>query len=151
MKILVSIFMVSAALFAQNIEITALNFKADEKEGFTEFTGSVNVIKGNSELNATKVIVFFDENRVAKRYEAYDNVSFYIEEEESKFRGTSQKLFYYPQMQKYEFFVGVDIYDIVNRRTLQGDEVEVLLNEGKASVVGSEERPVKFIFEMDKN
>jgi len=150
MKKIVVFLMMSAVLFAQNIEITALKFKADEKKGFTEFSGSVKITKGNSELNASKVILFFDENRVAKRYEAYGDVSFYIEEKDSKYRGTSQKLFYYPSEERYHFFENVDVYDLINRRTLQGEEVEVSLTDGKANVIGNEKKPVKFIFEMDQ-
>ncbi|MGM0623265.1 MAG: LptA/OstA family protein [Campylobacterota bacterium] len=154
MKQLTILLLLSSVLFAQNIEITAQNFKADEKEGYTEFTGQVNIIDGSSELNASRVIVFFEDvegKKVAKRYEAYEDVSFYISEDASKYRGTCQKLFYHPQRELYQFYIDVDLYDIINKRTVRGDEVEVDMQSGKAIVVGSEDKPVKFIFQTGDN
>ncbi len=136
-------------LQAENIEITAQNFQADEQKGYTEFTGKVNILKQASELNASRVIVFFDENRTAKRYEAYGDVSFFIKENNSTYRGQSQELVFYPNENKYHFAKDVKLYDVINDRTIIGEQVDVDTKQGKADVKGSEQKPVKFIFEVN--
>jgi lipopolysaccharide export system protein LptA len=155
MKIIATFFFAALVLAAQNIEITAIDFKADEKAGFSVFTGDVNIIKGASELNASKVVVYFDADKKAKRYEAYEDVSFYIQElvngEVSKYKGTSQKLIYYPNRQRYEFYEAVDLYDLINKRNIKGDTVHVDMATSKASVQGSKSNPVKFTFETSEN
>lgn len=155
MKKILIILMIITTGFSANIEITAQNFKADEKAGFSVFSGNVNILKGSSELNASKVVVYFDAQKKAKRYEAYSDVSFYIEEvvkgELSKYRGTSQKLIYYPNEQKYEFYENVDLYDLINNRNIKGEVVEVDMQQSKASVTGDENNPVKFVFETSEN
>jgi lipopolysaccharide export system protein LptA len=155
MKILIAFFFTAALLLAQNIEITAIDFKADEKAGFSVFTGDVNIIKGANELNASKVVVYFDSDKKAKRYEAYEDVSFFIEEfvdgEVSRYKGTSQKLIYYPNEQRYEFYEAVDLYDLINKRNIKGDTVHVDMVTSKASVQGSKANPVKFTFETSEN
>ncbi len=151
MKILITFFICILPLFAQNIEITAENFEGDEKEGYSVFTGNVNVINAGNELNASKVTVFFDSDKNAKRYEAVGEVSFYIDQEQSNYKGDCGRLVYFPRQSRYEFYEAVQLYDITNDRFISGREVHVDTVSGQARVAGSKDAPAKFIFETKEN
>jgi len=147
--------LMAVALYAvsEQVEITADRFEASETERLTKFIGHVRMKKGLDELNASKVLVYFDKARKPLRYEAVGNASFLLHMENNRtYAGRADRLLYHPGKEIYELFGNVVLKEPRLDRTLMGEKVVVEKISGKAHVEGKEDRPVKFIFKVeDKN
>ncbi len=151
-KILTTLFCtVFVVMAAENVEITADHFEADQVKRVTEFSGNVHMKKGSDELNASKVLVFFDEKRKPLRYEAIGDSSFIIYMKNGRYyRGKAQKLVYFPSKEIYELYGDVVLREPMLDRTIIGEKVIVEKVSGRANVEGGEEKPVKFIFKVEE-
>jgi lipopolysaccharide export system protein LptA len=138
---------------SEQVEITSDRFEADEVKLVTKFIGHVHMKKGRDELNASKVIVYFDKKRKPKRYEAIGNASFVIlmKKEGQLYTGKADRLVYLPARQRYELYGDVVLKEPRLDRTVRGEKVVVEKLSGKASVEGNGKRPVKFIFKVEEN
>lgn len=143
----------AASLYAEQLTIISEFFEGKEKEGISIFSGNVKIRKGKDELNATKVTVYTDENRMPKKYVAEGNVSFFIStENNASYQGRSQRAVFLPELQEYQFFKGVHLRQIDQHKQIDGDEVIVNIAEGRAIAKGAEREPVIMIFDIqDKN
>ena len=137
----------------EQVTITSDRFEADETNRITRFLGHVHMKKGNDELNATKVVVYFDPRRKPRRYEAIGNVSFVIHMKENDhwYTGKSDRLVYRPQGRIYELYGHVVLKEPARERTVTGEKVIVEKVSGKATVEGQGDKPVKFIFKVEEN
>ncbi len=152
MKILMilSVFLASS-LISQELKIKADQFDGDEKSGISIFTGNVNIVRKNDELNATKVTVHTDAAHQPKKYIAVGNVSFHIETKEgSLYEGVAQKVIYMPNVKEYHFFTDVHLKQIDEKKEIIGDEVILKTIEGKAYAKGAKKEPVIMIFKIQK-
>jgi lipopolysaccharide export system protein LptA len=152
MKLLtiITIFLAST-LISQELRIKANQFDADEKTGVSVFQGKVNIIKGNDELNATKVTVYADAKHQPTKYIAEGDVSFNIETKKgSIYKGVAEKVIYIPIIKEYHFFTNVHLKQINEKKEIIGDEVVLKTIEGKAYARGVAKEPVIMIFKMPK-
>lgn len=152
MKILIvlSLFLASC-LISQELKIKADQFDGDEKSGVSIFTGNVNIVRKNDELNATKVTVYTDEAHQPKKYVAEGDVSFHIETKEGAlYQGVAQKVIYMPNVKEYHFFKDVHLKQIDEKKEIIGDEVVLKTIEGKAYAKGAKTEPVIMIFKIEK-
>ncbi|MDD2449546.1 MAG: lipopolysaccharide transport periplasmic protein LptA [Sulfurimonas sp.] len=152
MKIIMilSVFLASS-LISQELKIKADQFDGDEKSGISIFTGNVNIVRKNDELNASKVTVHTDESHQPKKYIAQGNVSFHIETVEgSLYEGVAQKVIYMPSVKEYHFFKDVHLKQIDEKKEIIGDEVILKTIEGKAYAKGAKKEPVIMIFKIQK-
>ena len=144
---ILTIFLASS-LMSQELKIKANQFNADEKTGLSIFKGSVNIIKGHDELNATKVTVYTDKEHQPTKFIAEGNVSFNIETKEgSLYAGKAGKVIYMPNIKEY-FFKDVHLRQIDERKEIIGEEVVLKTIEGKAYAKGAKKEPVIMIFKM---
>lgn len=153
MKKIVTAFLCAAAALtaAENVEITADHFEASQAKKITEFIGNVHMKKGSDELNASKVVVYFDEKRKPVRYEALGESSFLIHMQNgSYYRGKADRLVYWPNRELYELFGNVVLKDPKLERTIIGEKVLVEKRTGRANVEGDDGKPVKFIFKVEE-
>jgi len=146
------LLLVTSTLFSSGqVEITADHFEANEIKKVTKFIGNVHMIKGVDELNASNVLVYFDEKKKPIRYEAIGSVRFIITMNDGKvYKGQSGRLVYTPKTETYKLYESVRLFDIKLDRTLIGEKVFVDKQSGKARVEGSKEKPVKFIFKIEE-
>ncbi len=137
---------------SEQVEITSDRFEADERTLVTKFIGHVHMKKGRDELNASKVVVYFDAKRKPKRYEAIGQASFaiFMKKEGQLYTGRADKLVYIPAAQRYELYGNVVLREPRLERTVTGQKVIVEKTSGKASVEGGK-KPVKFIFKVEEN
>ncbi|EDZ62648.1 putative cell envelope biogenesis protein [Sulfurimonas gotlandica GD1] len=150
MKLLtiMTIFLASS-LISQELKIKANQFDADEKTGISIFQGKVNIIKGNDELNASKVTVHTDAKHQPTKYIAEGEVSFNIETKKgSLYQGVAGKVIYMPTIKEYHFFTDVHLKQIDEKKEIIGDEVVLKTIEGKAYARGAKKEPVIMIFKM---
>ena len=140
--------LLSASLFAQKVDITADNMSAADMKKEVHFMGNAKVVQGNSWIHGDEIIVYFDENNETKMYEAIGEVTFEFIQEKSSYKGSANKVVYYPAKDKYILTGKAIIDDIINKRHVNGDEIILDMITGNANVKGSRKKPVKFIFDM---
>lgn len=142
----------TATLFSQELKVKAKFFNADQKKGISVFEGNVNVIKGNDELNASKVTIYTDAKQEPTKYVAEGDSSFNIETlEGAVYKGKAEKVVYIPLEKEYHFFKNVHLRQINEKKEIIGDEVVLKTIEGKAYAKGAEKEPVIMIFDMPED
>ncbi|MDD2652611.1 MAG: lipopolysaccharide transport periplasmic protein LptA [Sulfurimonas sp.] len=142
----------TTALFAQELQVKAKLFNADQKKGVSIFEGDVNIIKGSDELNASKVTIHTNANQEPTQFIAEGNASFKIKTlEGALYTGKAQKVIYLPQKKEYHFFQNVHLKQLNEKKEIIGDEVVLKTIEGKAYAKGAQQEPVIMIFNMPED
>jgi len=140
---------ISITLFAEKVEITSDSMKAQDLQKEVHFIGNVKVKQLEDWLHGDKVIVYFDENNETKMYEAMGSVTFEFKKEKSFYKGSADKVTYYPTKSQYILIGKAVIDDLINKRHVNGDEITLDMITGSANVKGNRKKPVKFIFDME--
>ena len=140
---------ISITLFAEKVEVTSDSMKAEDLKKEVHFIGDVTVKQLKSWLHGDKVIVYFDENNETKMYEAIGSVTFEFKKEESFYKGSADKVTYYPTKSQYILTGKAFIDDLINKRHVNGDEIILDMITGNAKVKGNKKKPVKFIFDIE--
>nr|WP_269090710.1 lipopolysaccharide transport periplasmic protein LptA [Aliarcobacter butzleri] len=147
----------STLLFAQSetLIIDAQDFQADDKKGISIFTGNVKIKMGEDKLNAQRVDVFFEtdkktNNKTPLRYEATGKADFEIVTKDKHYVGNGDKIIYSPQKEEYTIIGNGFIHEQNDDRKIYGDTIYVNQLNGEAKVKGSENKPVKFIINVDR-
>ncbi len=141
----------SLFLFAEKVEITSDSMKAENLKKEVHFIGNVKIKQLNNWLHGDKVIVYFDENNETKMYEAMGTVTFEFIKEKSFYKGSADKVTYYPKKSQYILTGKAVIDDLINKRHINGDEITLDMLTGNANVKGNKKKPVKFIFDMESS
>lgn len=157
MKQLVLIFITSIFLFAKSetLVIDAHDFQADDKKGISIFTGDVKIRMGQDKLNAQRVDVFFEtdkktNNKTPLRYEATGKADFEIFSNGKHYVGNGDKIIYSPKQEEYTIVGNGFIHEKNDDRKIYGDTIYVNQLSGEAKVKGSENKPVKFIINVER-
>lgn len=156
MKYLIGTLICSIFLYAQTetLIIDAQNFEGDDKKGISIFTGNVKMKMGEDKLNANRVDVYFvtdkNNNKVPLKYEATGKVDFEIVTETKHYLGNGDKVIYYPQKEEYTIIGNGYLQEKNDDRKVYGDTIFVNQLTGEARVKGSEQKPVKFILNVDR-
>ena len=156
MKYLIGTLICSTLLLAQSetLIIDAQNFEADDKKGISIFTGNVKIKMGEDKLNAEKVDVYFttDKNnaKVPLKYEATGKADFEIITKEKHYIGNGDKVIYSPQKEEYTILGNGFLQEKNDNRKVYGDTIYVNQLSGEARVKGSEQKPVKFIINVER-
>lgn len=157
MKYLIGTLICSIFLYAQTetLIIDAQNFESDDKKGISIFTGNVKMKMGEDKLNANRVDVYFvtdknNNNKVPLKYEATGKVDFEIVTADKHYIGNGDKVIYYPQKEEYTIIGNGYLQEKNDDRKVYGDTIFVNQLTGEARVKGSEQKPVKFILNVDR-
>jgi lipopolysaccharide export system protein LptA len=145
---IVFFILLTVSVFAQKVDITADNMSAADMKKEVHFVGNAKVVQGKSWIHGDEIIVYFDENNETKQYEAIGLVTFEFIEEKSSYKGSADKVTYYPVKDQYILTGKAIIDDLINKRHVNGDEITLDMITGNANVKGSRKKPVKFIFDM---
>ena len=134
------------AIGAEQIEITADSFEADENK----LIGNV-VIKNGSfdKLTSDQARVLFDEKKQAKKYIASGNAKFWIKLKGKDYDGGGAELTYEPAEQIYTLSGNAYLHEVETDKKLYGAKIVVNKAKGIYSVYGQDKEPVKFIFETE--
>ena len=147
--VVMSIFLSST--FAEKVEITSDSMNAENMKKEVHFIGNVMIKQANNWLHGNKVIVYFDENNETNKYEAIGDVTFEFKKEKSFYKGSADKVTYFPVKSQYILTGKAVIDDQINKRHVNGDEIVFDMITGNANVKGSRKKPVKFIFDMENS
>lgn len=144
-------FLLSQILFAQKVEIVSDAMRAEDLKKEVHFVGNAHIKKIDDWLHADEVIVYFDENNQTKKYEAIGLVTFEFKNEKGHYTGSADKVTYYPVKSEYILSGKAIIDDLLNKRHVNGDVIILDMLTGNAQVQGSKQKPVKFIFDVEKS
>ena len=133
---------------AEQVEISADSFEADEKKMFSILTGNVVLKKGADEVHANSLTILFDKKNRPKEYLAVGDITFTINTDKQSFDGHAKKLRYDPSILKYEISGSAYIHEKTNNSKLYGETIMIDRISGKSTIKGSKKRPVKFIFQV---
>jgi lipopolysaccharide export system protein LptA len=137
-------------LFAEKVEITSDSMKAQNLQKQVHFIGNVKIKQLNNWLHGDKVIVYFNEKNETKMYEATGAVTFEVKKENNFYKGSADKVIYYPKKSQYILTGKAVIDDLMNKRHINGEMITLDMITGNADVKGNKKKPVKFIFDMEK-
>ncbi|PAF52194.1 lipopolysaccharide transport periplasmic protein LptA [Helicobacter sp. 13S00477-4] len=148
------IFLLFSLFFALNaqetLEVTAQKFFGDDAKGITVIEGNVHIKKSKDTLEANKVIIHTDKDRKPEFYEAEGNVKFHIFMENGReIKGHSDKLTYNAGSGEYRLLQNAVVNEVGKENTIRGEEIIVNNESGYANVLGSQNKPAKFIFNLD--
>lgn len=149
LKIILFFILIQQTLFAEKVEITSTSMHAENVKKEVHFIENVHIKQGDDWLHADKVIVYFDENNDTKMYEGIGSVTFEFKDEKSAYKGSADKVTYYPVKSLYILIGNAIIDDLVNKSHVAGDEITLDMLSGNATVKGNKKKPVKFIIEME--
>ncbi|MCR4941647.1 MAG: lipopolysaccharide transport periplasmic protein LptA [Campylobacter sp.] len=135
---------------AEQVEIQADSFFADENKQISEFIGNVNIKKGEYDnLTANKVTVHFDKKRQPTKYVATGNAKFKIFMKEKHYDGSGGVLTYEPATQIYTLTQNGHLHEIDTDKHVYGDKIVVNQAKGLYNVNSDPNKPVKFIFQVE--
>jgi len=133
------------------VRIEANIFEANEKDKLSIFSGDVKIYKGQDEINSSTVKIYFDENNQPKKYEFIDNVSFKITiKDKSTYFGKANRVYLFPETEKYIFSDDVEIVELGNGRKIEGNKVSLDGISGSARIIGDEKKPVVMSFKINQ-
>ncbi len=139
------------SLHAEQVEISADNFIAEDAKKRAEFSGNVKIKKGADFINASRVVVSFDSNSKPNIYTATGNISFEITlDKNRRFKGVSQKIIYDAKNSEYTLEGNVDVVEIGKNRSLKGEKAILNTKTKESRVFGKENAPVIFKFDIDE-
>ena len=127
----------SSFLFAEKVEITSDSMNAENMKKEVHFIGNVLIKQTKNWLHGDTVIVYFDENNETNKYEAIGSVTFEFKKENSFYKGSANKITYFPAKSQYILLGHAIIDDQIYKRHVNGDEIVFDMLTGNANVKGS--------------
>lgn len=157
MKFLAGLLVCSTLLFAQTqkLVIDAEQFEASDNKGISSFTGNVKIKMGKDKLNANKVDIYFVSQKgttvkIPSKYIATGNVDFELVTKLKHYIGKGNKIIYSPSKQEYTVIGNGFLQEKNDNRKIYGDKIYVNQLTGEARVSGSEDKPVRFIINIQQ-
>jgi lipopolysaccharide transport periplasmic protein lptA len=138
---------------AEQVQVTADNFFADENKQISTLNGNVVIKKGAYDtLNSDKVDIFFDANRQPIKYVATGNARFRAMMKDNKYSGKGAILTYEPASQTYTLSGSAYLHDETNKREVFGEKIIVnqLNSTYEVKSANSKNAPAKLIFEVEE-
>ncbi|WP_170018508.1 lipopolysaccharide transport periplasmic protein LptA [Campylobacter sp. RM16190] len=148
-KIILAFVFSILPLVAQNVEVTADDFFADENKFISELSGNVSVKKGKDILTADKVVIHFDKNRNPIKYVATGNAKFKVLIKDKNYNGSGNELVYEPKSNLYTINGSGFLHEVDSDKRVYGEKISVNQNSGTYSVNSGNKKPVKFVFQVE--
>lgn len=136
--------------FAEQVEIKADNFYANENELKSEFDGNVVVKRNNDELIANKAIVYFDKQRKPLKYVAIGNVKFKAIVDTRHYEGSGEKLVYDVKANTYTVDGKAHLKEHQSNKNVYGQKITINQKDGTYNVSGGSNTPVRFTFNIEE-
>ena len=149
-RLLLPIFLLISLYGAQQIEIKAKRFEADEKKLVTKFFDHVKLTRGADVINADKAFVYFNKAKKPVKFDAIGNVTFKITHEGKRYDGRCQELIYMPMKKEYILIGDVYVHQMPDDRKIYGQKIVLDLISGNLLVEGEAKKPVKIIFKVEE-
>lgn len=142
--------------FAEQVEVTADNFFADEIKLESVLTGNVNIKKGSYDtLDANKATIYFDKEKHPIKYVASGNAKFKVLINEKHYDGKGDVLTYEPQKEIYTLNGNAYLHEAETNKEVFGDNIIVNQINGTYEVQSQrnadskDKKPAKLIFQVE--
>lgn len=155
MKKLFLFTFIAISLNAQQLIIDSKNFEANDLKGISIFTGNVKLKQGKDRLNSDKLEIYLTKKsakskREVLKYIAIGNVSFKLFSNGKAYEGKGDKLIYNIKQSQYSVFGNAYLKEKVEDKTLYGETIIINQKSGEAKVSGTEDKPVRFIINIEE-
>jgi lipopolysaccharide export system protein LptA len=148
-NILLILIFVTSILFAQNLEIISKFFKYDPKEKVSVFKGDVNATKGEDNILADEMYVYFDNNKKPVKFVAIGNVKFVLAlDKNSTYKGKCDKLIYFIKSGDIILKGNAFVKKLETNESISGDIIKMNRFTKDISVQGAK-KPVNIIIKVD--
>lgn len=147
---IILLLLLTSLLSGAKVEITSDKFYADDNSSKVFFVDNVKVTKGKDRLFCDLLIVYFNNKQETQKYDASGKVTFDIYRKGIHYQGSAKSVEYIVKLAQYTFKGNAIIHDRTSKRDLFGEEIILNSNTGEASVKSNNQRPSKFIFEMEE-
>ena len=140
---------------AEQVEVTADNFFADEMKQISTLSGNVTIKKGSYDtLKSDKLVITFDKNRQPTKYTATGNANFKILLNDKHYDGKGGVLTYTPKDETYTLEGNAYLHESETKKQVFGDKIIVNRTKGTYEVKsgnGGEKKPIRLIFQVEDN
>jgi len=134
---------------AQKLEITADEFMAKDAKKQVRFIGNAHIKQGETVIDASKIILHFNEDNSTKMYEAIGDVRFHIKRSKANYRGRCQRMQYLPNTQQYILRGNVKVKDKQNKRDIIASRIDINIRTGAFTIKGNKKRAAKLTFDIN--
>lgn len=148
-RIIFALCFVSFFALANQVEISAERFFADEKKGENVLSGNVIVKRDKDVLHANKLLVITNKKRKAVKYIATGNARFEIVLQDKLYKGSGDELVYDVNNDSYEIIGNAFVEEIESKKKVIGEKITIDRKQEMYSVISSEQKPAKFVFELE--
>lgn len=135
---------------ASQVEISAEHFFANEKKGENILRGNVVVKRDKDLLHASKLVVLTNKKRKATRYTASGNTRFEIMLKDKLYKGSGDELIYDVAKDTYEINGNAVVEEPATNKKVSGDKIIIDRKQEVYSVFSDDEKPAKFVFELEE-
>lgn len=136
---------------ADDLEVKALYFKADETKGIIELNENVEVKRNQDELYAESVIINIDKDRMPTYYSAYGNVNFVVVTNDNRrLVGNANELYYNALNGEYRLVGNAKVIEDNTTNLVTGEEIILNNDIGYVNVTGTHKKPAKLIFKLEE-
>lgn len=145
------LFFALSSYCVELLEISAEKIYTNQLKGETRITGNVEIIREQDRLNADEVLIKTDQNRKPLKYTANGNVNFRVMLQDGKLmKGRAKKVIYNALKDEYLLQGKAYVQEEGKPNAIRGDEIVLNRTAGSASVVGTQRKPAKITFSLDK-
>lgn len=148
-RIIFALCFASFFALANQVEISAERFFADEKKGENVLSGNVIVKRDKDILRANKLLVITNKKRKAVKYIATGNTRFEILLQDKLYKGSGDELIYDVSNDSYEIVGNAFVEEVESKKKVIGEKIIIDRKQEKYSVISSEQKPAKFVFELE--
>lgn len=149
-RIVFALFLSLVFAFANQVEISAEHFFADEKKGENVLSGNVVVKRDKDILYASKLVVMTNKKRKATKYIATGNTRFEIILQDKLYKGSGDELIYDVSNDSYEINGNASVEETQSKKKVTGDKIFIDRKQEVYSVISNEQKPAKFVFELEE-
>lgn len=148
-RIILALCFISFFALANQVEISAERFFADEKKGENVLSGNVVVKRDKDVLHANKLLVITNKKRKAVKYIATGNARFEIVLQDKLYKGSGDELIYDVNNDSYEIIGNAFVEEVESKKKVIGEKITIDRKQEMYSVISSEQKPAKFVFELE--
>ncbi|MDR1976976.1 MAG: lipopolysaccharide transport periplasmic protein LptA [Campylobacteraceae bacterium] len=149
MRIVILFLAMSSFIFAAQVEVIAKNAIMNEKELKGYLSGNVVITKDLDKLMGDKLTIEYSKKEEPFRYEMSGNIKADITMNNKRYRASGNNLVYDVKPNVYTLTGDAFLEESDTNRRVYGDMITVDQNNGTYAVNGSEQQPVRFIFQID--
>ncbi len=151
MKKIICLCFMALLLVAEEVQIKADRFEANQQELVSKFIGHVVFTKGKNVIRADRVYIYFNKEKKPIKVDAVGHVRFKLYDKSGKYyEGKAGRVVYFPLKKEYLLSKDVQIVQYPDQKKIYAQLVVLNLASSKIEVKGNENKPVKMILKIEE-